>query len=104
MIAADILESMDSDDAIDVLEELEEDNRKELIELMDEEAVAEIKLIKSYDDDMIGSRMTTNYIAIDKNSTIKQAMKKMIEEAAVNDNVSIIYFTDLNNEFYGAMD
>ena len=96
-LAADILESMDSDDAIDVLEELEEDNRKELIELMDEEAVAEIKLIKSYDDDMIGSRMTTNYIAIDKNSTIKQAMKKMIEEAAVNDNVSIIYFTDLNN-------
>ena len=103
-LAADILESMDSDDAIDVLEELEEKNRNELIELMDEEAVAEIKLIKSYDDDMIGSRMTTNYIAIDKNSTIKQAMKKMIEEAAINDNVSMIYFTDLNNEFYGAMD
>lgn len=89
---------------IDVLEELEENNRNELIELMDEEAVAEIKLIKSYDDDMIGSRMTTNYIAIDKNSTIKQAMKKMIEEAAINDNVSMIYFTDLNNEFYGSKD
>ncbi len=102
--AADILETMDTDDAIDVLEELEEEDRKELIELMDKEAVADINLIKSYDDDMIGSKMTTNYIAIDKDATIKQAMKKIVEEAAINDNISVIYFIDKKAEFYGAMD
>lgn len=102
--AADIIETMDTDDAIDVLEELEEEDRQELIDLMDKEMVAEIKMIKSYDEEMIGSKMTTNYIAIDKSSTIKQAMKKIVEEAAINDNISTIYFVDQNNVFYGAMD
>ena len=102
--AADILENMDTDDAIDILEELEEQDRNELIELMDQEAVDDIKLITSYDEDVIGSKMTTNYVAISKDATVRQAMKKMIEEAAINDNISTLYFVDVDNRFFGAMD
>lgn len=100
----DIFETMDTDDIVDVLEDLEDDKRNELIELMDKDSVEEIKMIESYDDDMIGSKMTTNFIAVDKDSSVKQAMKKVVEEAAENDNVSIIYFTTNNDEFYGAID
>lgn len=103
-VAADIIENMDADDAIDLLEELDEDDRQELIELMDKEAVNDINLIFSYDDDMIGSKMTTNYISINKNATVKQAMSIMVKEAAVNDNVSTIYFTDNDGTFFGVMD
>lgn len=102
--AADILESMDSDDAIDVLEELEETERQELIDLMDEKAVREINMITSFDEELIGSKMTTNFIAINKNFTVKKAMKKMVEEAAENDNVSTLYFVNDDNTFYGAME
>lgn len=102
--AADILENMDTDDAIDILEELEEQDRNELIELMDQEAVDDIKLITSYDEDVIGSKMTTNYVAISKDATVRQAMKQMIEEAAINDNISTLYFVDADNHFFGAMD
>lgn len=102
--AADILENMDTDDAIDILEELEEQDRNELIELMDQEAVDDIKLITSYDENVIGSKMTTNYVAISKDATVRQAMKKMIEEAAINDNISTLYFVDVDNHFFGAMD
>lgn len=102
--AADILESMDSDDAIDVLEELEETERQELIDLMDEKAVQEINMITSFDEELIGSKMTTNFIAINKNFTVKKAMKKMVEEAAENDNVSTLYFVNDDNTFYGAME
>ena len=102
--AADILENMDTDDAIDILEELEEQDRNELIELMDQEAVDDIKLITSYDADVIGSKMTTNYVAISKDATVRQAMKKMIEEAAINDNISTLYFVDVDNRFFGAME
>lgn len=101
---ADIIEGMDTDDAVDILEEFEEEERQELIELMDEEAVNEIKLIQSYDDDMIGSKMTTNFIAVNKNSTVRQAMKMIIQQAAENDNVSTIYFIDEDETFFGAMD
>lgn len=103
-VVADIIENMDTDDAIDILEELEEEDRQELIELMDKEAVEDIKLISSYDEDRIGSKMTTNYIAIPVKLTIKQAMSTMVKEAAVNDNVSTLYFIDNEEKFVGAMD
>ena len=86
--AADIIESMDSDDAIDALEELEDDHREEIIALINSEAKEDIDLIQSFEDDEIGSRMTTNFIVINKNLTIRQAMKVLVSQAAKNDNIS----------------
>ena len=101
--AADIIESMDADDAVDLLDELNEDTRSEIIELMDDEAVEDINLINSYDEDQVGSRMTTNFIIIKSDMTIKQAMKTMIDQAADNDNVSTIYVENENGEYCGAI-
>ena len=102
--AADIIESMDADDAVDVLDELEEDKIGEIKELMDEEYRQDIELILSYDEDSIGSRMTTNFIVIKKDYTIRQAMKSLVEQAADNDNISTIYVVTDDNTFYGAID
>ena len=102
--AADIIENMDADDAVDVLEELEDDTRREIIELMDEEAVEDIEMISSFDEEQIGSRMTTNFIFIPDSYTIKQAMKSVIEQAAENDNISKIYVVNENEIFCGAID
>lgn len=102
--AADIIESMDADDAIDVLEELEDDKKEEIIGLMQKDAVEDIQLIDSYDEDMIGSRMTTNYVAFDKNLSVKQAMRTVIKEAGDNDNISTLYALNDDETFYGAID
>lgn len=102
--AADIIELMDSDDAIDVLEELDEEDRIAIIEEMDEEIVEDINLITQYEEDEIGSIMTTNYIEINKNYTIKEAMKSMVSQAADNDNVSIIFVSNDDETYYGSID
>ena len=102
--AADIIESMDADDAVDILDELEDDKSDEIKKLMDEDARQDIDLILSYDDDQIGSRMTTNFIAVKKNSTVRQAMKSLINQAAENDNISTIYVVNDDDTFYGAVD
>lgn len=102
--AADIIESMDADDAVDILDELEDDKSDEIKKLMDEDARQDIDLILSYDDDQIGSRMTTNFIAVKKNSTVRQAMKSLINQAAENDNISTIYVVNDDDTFYGAID
>lgn len=102
--AADIIELMDSDDAIDVLEELDEEDRIAIIEEMDEEIVEDINLITQYEEDEIGSIMTTNYILINKNYTIKEAMKSMVSQAADNDNVSIIFVSNNDETYYGSID
>lgn len=102
--AADIIENMDADDAVDVLEEMEEGAREHLIKLMDEESREDIRLIRSYDETQVGSIMTTNYICIGKNLSVRQAMKSMVTQAAENDNLSTIYVVDEAGKFYGAMD
>lgn len=102
--AADIIEKMDADDAIDVLEELEEEKREELIQLLEEGVKEEIRLIRSYEEEEIGSQMSTNYVSILKNSTIKQAMRSVVEQAAENDNITTIYVIDADGIFYGAIE
>ena len=101
--AADIIECMDADDAVDLLDELEEDTRDEIIKLLDDEAAEDIKLINSYEEDSVGSRMTTNFILIKSDMSIKAAMKSMVEQAAENDNVSTIYVEDANGAYCGAI-
>ncbi len=101
---ADIIETMDADDAIDVLEELDEEQRKEVVELMEPEAREDIRAIIKYDDDMIGSMMTNNYVVIKKSDTVKAAMKEVISQAAENDNVSTIFVLDEDEKFYGVLE
>ncbi len=102
--AADIIEQMDADDAIDVLEELEDDTKDEIVKLMDENAIKEIKAIKQFQEDEIGSKMTNNYITISSTDTVKSAMKKVIADAAENDNVSTIFVLDKDNKLYGELE
>ena len=101
---ADIIELMDADDAIDILEELDDEQREEIVSLMDEESINEIKDIVKFDDNMIGSKMTNNYISILKTETIKTAMKKVIKEASDNDNLYHIYVVDDDEKFYGVIE
>ncbi len=102
--AADILEEMDADDAIDLLDEMDDERRAEVEKLIDEEAKKDIDLISSYDDDEIGSRMTTNFVLINKTLSIKQAMKELVSQAENNDNISTLYVVNEDGTFYGAID
>ena len=101
--AAKVLENMDSDDAVDILDEIDDETEKKIVSLMDEESSQDIQLIRSYDDDEIGSRLTTNFILIKNDLTIKQAMSSLIEQAGENDNISTIYVEDEDERFYGAI-
>lgn len=102
--AADIIEEMDADDAVDILDELKDDKSNEIFHLMKDEARWDVTLIHSYDEDEIGSRMTTNFIVIGREASIRQAMRDLVEQAAEHDNISTIYVTQTDATFYGAID
>ncbi len=103
-LAADIIENMDADDAVDVLDEVDEETRRQLFELIDEESKEDIQLIYSYEDDEMGSMMTTNFIEIARSLTIKQAMRALIAQAEDNDNITTIFVKEDDGTFYGAID
>ena len=102
--AAKVISYMDSDDAVDVLEDLDDITREKLVELLDYESGKDVRLILSYEDDEIGSYMTTNFVVIRKNMSVRQAMRRLVQQAGENDNISTIYVTDDDDCFYGALD
>ena len=105
--AAQVVSHMDSDDAVDALDDLEEEDKEKIVHQMDKvdkDAADDVKLLLSYDEDEIGSCMTTNYICIRRDMTIRQAMSELVKQAGENDNISTLYVVDENDKFYGAID
>lgn len=100
---AKIITEMDSDDAVDLLDNMDESIRAKLRTLLDDETTADIDLIRSYEEDEIGSMITTNYILIYNHLSVRQAMHELIQQAGDNDNISTIYVKDKQNKFYGAL-
>lgn len=74
------------------------------MELMDQETRSRIALLWPFDEDEIGSVMTTNYIEITADLSIRQAMASLVKQAADHDNISTIYVVDAGHVFYGAID
>ena len=101
---AKVISYMDSDDAVDVLDEFDDSTQEKLVEMLDEEASHDIRMIQSYEDDEIGSKMTTNFIVIYHDLTIRQAMRELVRQAGDNDNISTVYVVDRKDVFYGAID
>ncbi|MCM1307927.1 MAG: magnesium transporter [Butyrivibrio sp.] len=100
----DVLSSMEASEAVEYLRALEKGEREMLLELMDDDIKSEIKMFSSFDEDEIGSKMTTNYISVREGASVKQAMSALIEQAADNDNISTIYVVDNNDMLVGAVD
>ena len=100
----DVLSMMEVSAAVELLQQLSKEERNSLTDLMSPEARSEIQLLSSFDEDEIGSRMSTNYIEIRENATVKGAMSDLIRQAAENDNISTLYVVDEDGTFCGAID
>ena len=102
--AAKVISHMDSDDAVDVLEEMDDSTSEKIMSMLEEESGRDVRLILSYDDDEIGSKMTTNLIVIKNDLNIRSAMRELVKQAGDNDNIYTIYVVDEEEKFYGAID
>lgn len=100
----EVLSRMETPDAVDVLRQLEKEERETLIDLLNPKVRSEVKLLSSFDEEEIGSKMSTNYIAVSDSASVKEAMSELVRQAAENDNISTIYVVDKNRTFYGAID
>lgn len=100
----DVFSRMETSDTVGVLRQLEKEERETLIDLLPPEVCSEVKLLSSFDEDEIGSVMSTNYIVISDHASVKEAMSTLIHQAAKNDNISTIYVVDQPGTFYGAID
>lgn len=99
-----VLSHFDTALTVDYLQGLDKAQRSTLLELMDSELRQEVLLLSAFDEDEIGSRMSTNYISVPAGVSIRQAMRSLIDQAAEKDNISTIYVVDEDGTLAGAID
>ncbi len=101
---AELLSHLEAASAARYLEELDASEREALLDLLAEEPRREITLFTSFDRELIGSHMTTNYITIGEGLGVRGAMTELVRQAAEHDNVSTLYVVDGEERLVGAID
>lgn len=100
---SEVIAFMEISSAAQILSKLSKEDRTALLDLINPDTRDEILLVCSFDLDEIGSRISTNYIKIPYDASIKEAMSDLIFQAAENDNISMMYLIDNNKTFCGAV-
>lgn len=95
---------MEPDTAAELLASAGSMRRDLIVEMLDPEVRENIRMISSFTQEQIGSRMTTNFIEIPIASTVKDAMRTLKEQAAENDNIQTLYVLDDDGSLAGAID
>ncbi|WP_251009696.1 MULTISPECIES: magnesium transporter [unclassified Bacillus (in: firmicutes)] len=101
--AADMLSNMYADDAVDVLNELDKDQVASYLTIMDEDAAQEIKDLLHYEEYTAGSIMTTEFIAISANQTVRSAMYILKKEAPQAETIYYIFVVDEEKRLAGVV-
>ena len=99
-----ILSQFEITEMAEYIRSIDKADRTVIIELLGENLKSQILLLNSFGEDEIGSKMVTNYITIHSGISVRQAMHKLIEQAAYHDNISTIYVLDEKEIFLGAID
>jgi magnesium transporter len=101
--AADMLSNMYADDAVDVLNELDKEQVASYLTIMDNEAAKEIKELLHYEEYTAGSIMTTEFISISKNQTVRSAMFILKNEAPRAETIYYVYVVDEDKRLAGVI-
>ncbi len=75
--AADLLEMMPTDEVADILDELGEEQAEALLKEMEADASEEVRELMDYDDNEVGSIMTTDYIFFSENNTAEDTINEL---------------------------
>ena len=99
--ASDILAYMYTDDAVDVLNELNKDQVASYLTIMDKDSAQQIKDLLHYEEYTAGSIMTTEFVAIPKNSTVRSAMNILRNAAPNAETIYYVFVIDEDRKLSG---
>ena len=101
--AAQMIAEMYTDDAVDVLNELDKDQISHFLRIMDNESAQEIRDLLHYEEYTAGSIMTTEYVAIPENSTVRSAMTILRNAAPDAETIYYLFVVDETNRLTGVI-
>ncbi|MEG1504610.1 MAG: magnesium transporter [Enterococcus sp.] len=101
--AADMLSEMYTDNAVDLLNEIDKKAVAKFLSLMDSEHANEVRDLLHYEDDTAGSLMTTEFVSIVANQTVRSAMYVLKREAQIAETIYYTYVVNDDNQLVGVI-
>ena len=98
-----IIEDLYVDDAVDLLDELPAIVVKKILQNAKPETRAELNQFLNYGDYTAGSIMTSEYIALKKDITVEQAIKRIRSVAKDKEEIYTCYVTDSSRVLIGVV-
>ncbi len=98
---ADILEEMPDDEATDFLERMPRHSVDILLDKMETKEVKKLSRLLGYASDSAGGLMTTDYIAIQKGTTVEKTLDMVRKMEFPTEPIQYIYITDENKKLLG---
>lgn len=99
---ADIFQDMSYDDSKDIIDHLPEEQAEKILDIMKEKDSREIEELRKYKRDSAGGIMTPDFLALDENMTIEDAIKEVRKESEA-EMVFYIYVIDDKNHLLGVV-
>lgn len=96
--AADMLEIMPADEVADILDEIDEEKAEELLQEMESEASGEVRGLMEYEDNEVGSIMTTDYICFRDSDTVGGTLEALRREKPESDMIYYLYIVSQKGE------
>lgn len=99
--ASDILEEMAPDEATDLLADLSEEKQQNLFRTMEKPSRDALVELLKHKEGTAGSLMTKDFISVDLDKTIGQAIERFRQTTYPLDSVAYIYVTDKDQRLLG---
>ncbi len=101
--ASMVFAEMAADDAVDILNILDKEKVASYLTIMDQDAADEIKQLIHYEEKTAGSIMTTEFVALYKAQTVKEAMLELKTIAPDAETIYYLYVLDDDKHLAGVL-
>lgn len=98
---ADVLEKMPADEVADILDELEEDKAELLLKEMEAESSQEVRELLEYDDNLVGSLMTTDYLSFNGSKTVADVLEELRLKKPESAELYTLFVTEPGDKLIG---
>ncbi|MBI9073094.1 MAG: magnesium transporter [Melioribacteraceae bacterium] len=99
----EIVDALDSDDATDIISDLPNEVAEHVLENIDEISSEGVKELLKYDEESAGGIMNSDFVFVNENADIKDAIKEVRNNAAEFDQIYHIYVLSRENKLVGVV-
>ncbi len=95
--AADVLEQMDADEVADIIDDIPAQQAEDILQEMEGGASAEVRELLEYDDNQVGSLMSTEFLSFPDHTTAGQVLEILRRDKPGPEHVLAVFGLDAKN-------